>query len=180
LKPAGWEDIQRGAWANRWLGTNDEPLVYVGYVWENGDEVTYVTHDNDDFAVPEAIIRQAFDNLEAYDLELEVVEASGARLVVAAGRPFAAEWVLCEQHMLKVHELLNTDRLVVSIPRRGAMLAVAWDCPRQARATLVNLHLEGWKAADDNDAITDHLVVFDQGVKSSSLPVSPDGAVDGW
>lgn len=180
LKPAGWDGVSRGAWAHRWLGTTEQTLAYIGYVWENGDELTYVTQTTDQFEGTETIVRQAFENLEAYPADLQVVETNGSKLVVVAGQPFSAEWALCESHMHQIHQALGCERVVVSLARRGSLLAAAWDSPEQARTTLVNLHLEAWKSADHTDAITDHLVVFDAGLKSGTLAVSTSGDVEGW
>ncbi|MCP3989135.1 MAG: hypothetical protein GY724_08675 [Actinomycetia bacterium] len=178
LKPAEWNGISRGARVHMWLGSTNEPLVFVGYAWESDEELTYVTRQADDD--PNAIVKVAFENLEVYEVGLETVAMNGSKLVVSAGNPFAAEKVLCESHMLEVHDLLASEKVVVSIAKRGAMLASAWDCPPEARATLINLHLEAWKTADHSEVITDHLVVFEAGVRSSTLAVSTNGEVDGW
>ncbi len=178
LKPAEWDGIEKGARVHLWLGSTTEPLVFVGYAWESDDELVYVTRQADDD--PEAIVKVAFENLENYEVGLEAVATNGSKLVVSAGSPVSAEKVLCESHMLQVHDLLDSDRVVVSVAKRGAMLACAWDCAPEARATLVNLHLEAWKSADHFEAITDHLVVFESGVRSSALAVDTDGGVEGW
>lgn len=180
LKPAEWEGLSQGARAHLWLGTNEMPLVVVGYAWENSDELTYVTQQTDEHDDPDVIVRQAFDNLEEYESGFETVEANGSRLLVSAGRPFAAERVLCESHMLRAHDELGSARVVVSIPKRGAMVACAWGCSDEAKNTIVNLHLESWKSADDQERITDHLVVFDKATKIDTMAVSADGVVEGW
>ena len=82
--------------------------------------------------------------------------------------------------MLQANERLGTEHVVVSIAKRGAMLACAWDCSDEAKNTMVNLHLELWKSADDQERITDHLIVFESGAKTGTLAVSADGVVEGW
>jgi hypothetical protein len=178
LKAADWDGISQGARAHLWLESSSGPLVFVGYAWESEDELTYVTRHLDDD--PDAIVKVAFENLEAYEVDLETVATNGSTLVVSAGKPFAAEKVLCESQMLKVHDLLGGDKVVVSVAKRGAMLATAWDCPPAAKSTLINLHLEAWRTADPLDAVTDHLVVFESGFRSSTLALGPDGEVEDW
>jgi len=180
LKPAEWEGLAHGARAHLWLGTPDFPLVFVGYAWENGDELTYVTRQGSEHDETDDLIGQAFDNLEAYDTPFETVETNGARLLVSAGRPFAAERVMSEGFMLGVHAELGSDRVVVSIPKRGSMLASAWDSPREARTTIVSLHLEAWRSAGHSEYITDHLIVFEMGLLAGTLSVTADGVVEGW
>jgi hypothetical protein len=117
------------------------------------------------------MVRQAFDNLEHYHTDLEVVESAGGRMLVSAGRAFAAERILCQSHMLRAHEKLEAAEIVVSIPRRGAMLASALDCSDEVKQTMVKLHAESW-AAGDADRIIDELIIVKDGRKSGTVPVA--------
>lgn len=180
LKPAEWEGPSRGARAHLWIGTSKEPQVYVGYAWESKDGLTYVTHESDENNDADEVVRQAFANLDEYGADFELVEAIGARLLVSAGRPFAAEQVLSEVYMMEVHEALEAETIVASVSRRGSMLACALECPDEAKNTMVNLHREAWLTADDDQRITNQLVVFSEGVKTVTMAVSDDGTVNDW
>lgn len=180
LKPAEWEGPRIGARAHLWIGTNNEPEVYVGYAWESKDGLTYVTHESDKNDDSDEVVRQAFANLDDYGTDFELVEAVGARLVVSAGRPFAAEQVLSEVYMMDVHEALEAETIVVSVSSRGSMLACSLDCPDEAKNTMVNLHREAWLGADDDQRITNKLVVMSEGVKTVTMAVSGDGTVNDW
>ena len=179
LKPAVWDGPDRGARAHVWIGTPETPLAYVAYAWESHGDLTYVTHQTDDNDDPDEIVRQAFANLEEYESGFELVESNGSRLLVSAGRPFAAERVLCESYMVQVHEALDADEVVVSVPARGSVLATTRSCSPEARNTLVSLHREAWATASD-ERITDQLVVFKVGLKTATLSVAADGTVDNW
>jgi hypothetical protein len=174
LKPADWDGLTGGARAHVWLGTPHQPLVLVAYAWEADDgRLDYVTRDNDPFPDRDSLVWQAFDNLERYHTGFELVESGGGRMLVSAGRPFAAERVLCQNHMLSAHEKLEADEILVSIPRRGAMLACAIDCPEQVRHTMISLHTESWTVAEtDPDRITGELIVVEGGSKTGRMPIS--------
>ena len=174
LKPAGWEGLAEGARAHVWLGTPDEPLVLVAYAWAEGDsELTYVTSGNDPFADRDQLVREAFDNLERYHTTFELVESGEGRMLVSAGRPFAAERVLCQSPMLAAHDKLDAAEILVSISRRGAILACAMDCPSQVRQAMIAIHTENWNGAQtDPDRITGELIVVEDGSKTGRMPIS--------
>ncbi|MGF1595969.1 MAG: hypothetical protein ACFCVK_03415 [Acidimicrobiales bacterium] len=183
LQSAAWPGLADGARAHVWLGTPVEPSVLVAYAWLADDEtLTYVTADNDPTEHRDDLVKEAFRNLEYYHTDFEVVEAGSGRMVVSAGWPFAAERVMCENHMLLAHEKLEAETIVVSIARRGAVIACAANCPAEVRHTMYSLHAEAW---DDPDAVTervtDELVVFNNGIMTGSTPiVLDDGGRPVW
>lgn len=180
LKPAQWDGPSAGAHAHLWIGTKEEPEVYVGYAWESRDGLTYATQQSCGDHGSDEIVRNAFANLDRCEIDFELVEANEARVLVSAGHPFAAEQVLSERLMLAVHEALGADDVVVSISRRGSMLACARDCPDDAKQTMVDLHLEAWLTAAADDRITDQLIVFSLATKTATMAVSGTGRVKDW
>lgn len=180
LKPAQWDGPSTGAHAHVWIGTRAEPEVYVGYAWDSSDGLVYATptscepHDGDE------VVRQAFATLDEYEADFELVEVNESRVLVSAGHPSAAELVLTERFMLRVHDALEAEEVVVSVAKRGSMLACARDCPPEARTTLVNLHREAWLNAADDQRITNQLVVFKAGTKTTTMDVYGDGTVKAW
>lgn len=174
LKPAGWEGLAQGARAHVWVGTPDQPLVVVAYAWAaDGGQLRYVTSENDLYQDRDELVREAFDNLESYHTDFELVASGGGRMLVSAGRPFVAERVLNQTHMLAAHDKLEAEEILVSIPRRGAMVACAIDCPDQVRQTMISLHNESWAGAGhDPDKITGELIVVADGSKIGRMPIS--------
>ncbi|MEM7340185.1 MAG: hypothetical protein AAF467_16125 [Actinomycetota bacterium] len=177
FKPADWNGPERGALVHLWLGDADDPLVFVAYGWEDDEDLSYVTSHSDE---PDNVVRKAFSNLEQTPAHFDVIDKGEARLVVGAGHPFAAERVLSEAFMARVHDALGHHEVIVSIPRRGAMLACASNCSPDARQVLLDLHREGCRSASPNNRITDQLIVYRSAVKSTFLPVDEHGDVFGW
>lgn len=179
LKPSEWTGPTTGAHAHLWIGTPDDPQVYVGYAWENQDSLTYAPKPGPG-AEGDEIVRLAFENLDKCEVGCELVEANGARVLVSAGHPFAAEQVLSERHMRSVHDQLGADDVVVSISKRGSMLACARDSGDEAKKTMVALHLEAWLGASQDDRITNQLIVFSAAAKTETMKVYGDGQVKDW
>ncbi len=169
LKSESWLVRNPDAMAHVWIGTPDEPVVVVAYAHHDETTLGFVTIDDPAANDREALVREAFDNLENYESDFEVVEADGDRMLVAAGNPFAAERVMCESHMLRAHEELATDSIVVSVTRRGMMLACALDCSDGVKTTMSTLHDESWQAAGD-DRILGDFIMFRSGLMRDVLP----------
>jgi hypothetical protein len=147
--------------------------VVVAYAWSSDEGLSYVTEQSEEFPSRDAMVRQAFDNLELYHTDLEVVESAGGRMLVSAGRAFAAERILCQSHMLRAHEKLEAAEILVSIPRRGAMLASALECSDEVKQTMVKLHAESWAdVSTDAEHIIDELIIVKDGRKSGTVPVA--------
>ncbi|MFV0259741.1 MAG: hypothetical protein ACK5PP_14990 [Acidimicrobiales bacterium] len=188
LRPADWLADNPDAAAHVWLGTTDHPLVLVTYAHLGADgslRVLDADHpiaggghpddraDDADLRPGEEVVRAAFANLDAYPTDFEAVDAGGGRMLVSAGRALAAERVLSQAHMLRAHELLEAEEVLVSIPRRGAVLACSIDCSDQVRRSMMHLHTEAWgQARSEPDRITGELVVFEQGVKTGRMPIA--------
>lgn len=156
-------------------------MAYVTYAWESFEGLVYVTQTEGGGVGEELneIVGRAFENLGSIEGTFEIVEAEESKLLVMAGQPFAAERVLVQHHMREVHEALGAERIVVSVAKRGQLLAGAFDGPAQARATLLNLHREAFVTGGD-ERVTDRLIVVDDGAVVDSLAISADGAVSGW
>ena len=162
--------------AHRWIGSASDPSVVVTYAWDGEDGLTFVDAKNDPHPQRDALVREAFANLEVYETGFEIVDSGAGRMLVSAGRPFAAERVMCESHMLDAHEKLDSDEVVVSVARRGTVLACAGDCADEVQHTMISLHHESWNDTSAvSERVLDELVVFRDGLKTGTLPVTTSG-----
>ncbi len=175
LKPATWDGLRNGARVHLWIGTPTEPVVVVAYGrqrGDGGDELDYVSASHPD-ADSDDLVREAFNNLEYYHTDFEVVEANGGRMLVSAGWPFAAERALCQSHMLLAHEKLDAEQIVVSITRRGSLLACAHDGNDAVRHSMSTLHSESYAdAVTTGEEIFGNLILVRDGCKTGILSVT--------
>jgi hypothetical protein len=170
LKPGHWQGVVFGARAHVWIGTETEPELIVAYgCYDHGLVSSYVTNEMSGHGHPDALVKEAFDNLEAHHTDFELVEMGGDRVLIAAG-PMAAERVLCQSHMLRAHDKLGVDEMMVSIARRDSFMACAADASDQLRRTIAALHAESWlKPGPPSDRIFNQLVVFNHGNKVGTV-----------
>ncbi|MEZ5056331.1 MAG: hypothetical protein R2879_04765 [Saprospiraceae bacterium] len=55
------------------------------------------------------ILKEAYQNLEDYKTEFEYSKALDNKVLTSSGLDFSSERILSKNHMLKAHEMLNTD-----------------------------------------------------------------------
>lgn len=179
LKPARWQGLELGARAHVWIGTPAEPVLVVAYGCFEGGLLSYVTNDVSGYGHPDVLVREAFDNLAAHPIELQVVGAGADQVLLTAG-PLTAEQVLSEAHMLRAHEKLGVDRIVVSIARRDAFMACAAEASDQLRRTMAALHLEAWANGDAHrERLLGDLIVFERGLKVGTIEVGAAVGAEG-
>ena len=180
LKPASWQGLTYGARAHVWIGSPQAPEVVVAYGCYDGGFASYITNETPAWNDLDVLVREAFDNLKAHEVPLQVVGTGTDRVVIAAG-PFAAEQVLSERHVLAIQDRLETADIVVSIPRRDALLACPADASEQLRRTVTGLHREAWGGSSPTgdqagDQVIDALVVFSAGLKVDVIPLGERAA----
>jgi hypothetical protein len=177
LKPAHWQGLAYGARAHVWIGTPENPLLLVAYGCFDGGLLSYVTNETSGYGHPDALVKEAFDNLQEHQVELQLVGAGSDQVLIAAG-PLTAEQVLSEAHMLRAHDKLNADEIVVSVARRDAFMACAADASEQLRRTMAGLHHESWSApGGTRERLFDQLIVFDRGIQTDTVMLGPEAPV---
>ena len=171
-----------GARAHVWIGTPDKPVVVVAYArFREGHDLDFVTTATR-YGCSDELVQDAFDNLEIYHTDFEVVEAGEARILVSAGWPFATERALCQSHMMLAHEKLDAPEIVISVARRHMLLACARDRDDYVRRTMTDLHFDTHrKNTSGGERVTDRLIVIREGtVVGSLLAVDPADNDTAW
>ena len=58
---------------------------------------------------------------------------------------FSSEKILCQSHMMKAHQLLNAEELLVSIPRRRCMMVTSTKADKDVLNKFLQLHNHAWR-----------------------------------
>ena len=119
------------------------------------------------------ITQQAFQNLENYETVFEYSETFDNKVVTSSGNDFSSERILSVSHMLKAHEMLQADELLVSLARRTCMMAISRDADQELLNKFVYLHEYTWN--DDsfgNAEISDILFIVKEGRITGHIPLS--------
>jgi len=84
--------------------------------------------------------------------------------------------------VLAIHDRLEAAEIVVSIPRRDALLACPANASEPLRRTVTGLHREAWEGRSQpgdqvlDDKVFDGLLVFSAGLKTDVLPLGERAA----
>jgi len=168
LKPGDWIGIKAGCIKQTLLGTPENPQLVVGFGYDAPTNFVFLMPSDLENKDPNEILKDAYENLENFEQDFEISKALDGKVLTASGRDFSSEKILCKSHMMKAHELLNSDELFVSIPRRRCMMVTSRQADKELVNTFIALHKNAWE--DESYGNTQILnVIF----------VVKDGKIDG-
>lgn len=172
LKPGNWVGIKAGAVRKTLLGTPDNPELVIAYGYDAPTNFVFLMPQDLEGKDPDTIINEAFRNIEEYQQDFEVSTTLNGRVLLASGQDFSSEKILCKSHMMKAHELLKADELLVSIPRRRCMMITSRKEDRELLDLFIRLHKDAW--GDDsygNPPIINALFVIINGEIDGVIPL---------
>lgn len=145
LKPGDWAGIGAGAIRQTMLGTPENPELVIAFGYDAPANFIFLTHADFTAGEAEEKVGQAFANLDNYEQDFEVSTALDGKVLLASGKDFSSEKILCKSHMLKAHGLLGAKELLVSIPRRRCMMIISRAAEQGLINTFVGLHKDAWE-----------------------------------
>lgn len=152
LKPGDWVGIKAGCLKQTLFGTPDTPTLVLGFGYDAPSNFIFLMPSDLEGKDPDALVKEAYDNLENFKQEFEVSTALNGKVLLASGGDFSSEKILCRSHMLKAHELLGTNELYVSIPRRRCMMITSKSADKELLNTFLALHNHAWEDASYGNA----------------------------
>ncbi|MEL0643329.1 hypothetical protein V6251_02975 [Olleya sp. Ti.3.14] len=173
LKPGHWVGLKAGALNSNLINSDNGPKVVIGYGIDTPDNFVFLTKKHLETMDGQQITQQAFQNLENYETVFEYSETFDNKVVTSSGNDFSSERILSVSHMLKAHEMLQADELLVSLARRTCMMAISRDADQELLNKFVYLHEYTWN--DDNFGnaeISDILFIVKEGRITGHIPLS--------
>lgn len=175
LKPGNWVGIQAGALKQTLIGSPEDPQLVVAFGYDTPNNFVFLMPKDIEGKDPNKVLGDAYSNLENVQVEFEISASLNNKVLTASGHDFSAEKILSENHMQKAHDLLNSNELLVSIPRRRCMMITSKDADDEMLNIFTKLHLNAWE--DDsygNAPIMNALFTVANGKISSVLPMNSD------
>ncbi len=175
LKPGDWVGIKAGALKQTLFGTQENPDLVIAFGYDAPSNFVFLTPKDIEGRDPKVILEEAYNNLENINQEFEISSVPNGKILFASGNDFSSEKILCRNHMLKAHELLESEELFVSIPRRRCMMITSKNADREVLGTFIGLHKNVWE--DDsygNAPILDVLFVVVKGEIDGIIPLNQD------
>jgi hypothetical protein len=173
LKPGNWIGIKTGALRKTLLGTQENPELVIAFGYDTPTNFVFLTTKDLEGKDPNLMLKDAFDNLENVEQAFEVSSALNGKVLLASGKDFSSEKILCKSHMMKAHELLKSKELFVSIPRRRCMMITSKQADKELLNQFVYLHKNAWE--DDsygNAPILNALFIVIDGEIDGVIPMN--------
>ncbi len=145
LKPGNWVGIEAGAIKQTLIGTQEEPQLVVGFGYDTPTNFVFLMPKDLEGKDPNEILNDAYRNLEEVQSPIDISEKLGGKVLTASGNDFSAEKILSKTHMMKAHELLKSDELFVSIPRRRCMMITSKSVDKETLNIFAALHKNAWE-----------------------------------
>lgn len=143
LKPGDWVGIEKGALKQTLIGTPEEPTIVVGFGYDAPTNFVFLMPQDLEGKDPQKMLQDAYENLEQISIEFEPL--LNGQILTASGHNFSSEKILCENHMMKAHELLQSKELYVSIPRRKCMMITSRKADKDLFDSFYALHNKMWE-----------------------------------
>ena len=144
LKPGDWVGLKTGAVRQLRFGTEEEPILVVAFGYNAPNNFVFLTYKDLEKLNPEEVRIAAYENIDNYHQEFEISNKYNGRILFASGQDFSSEKILCKEHMLKAHKLLNSEELYVSIPRRRCMMIMSTKESDELLQVFATLHKKAW------------------------------------
>lgn len=171
LKPGDWVGVQAGAIKQTLWGTKENPKLVAGFGYDAPSNFIFLTQNNLEGKDQNEMIKEAYHNLENYKQEFEIISVLNGKFLFAAGQDFSSEKMLCKSHMMKAHKLLNSDELLVSIPRRRTLMVTSRKADKNILKLFAGTHKNAWEDTSNGNApIVDALFAVKNGDIDEILP----------
>jgi hypothetical protein len=172
LKPGDWVGIEAGAIKQTLIGTQEEPDLVIGFGYDTPSNFVFLMPSDLEGKDPNKLLEDAYKNLEEVIVEFEISDELDKKVIMASGNDFSSEKILSKSHMMKAHQLLQSDELLVSIPRRRCMMITSRSADKELLNIFVTLHNSTWQ--DDsygNAPIINSLFVVINGEIEGLIPL---------
>ena len=148
------------------------PEVFINLVQVEEDHFTSpdTTDMEEDFFW--ALHNYALKNLNKIeDIPTAFLQESENKIVVCADVEFVSETILSKMHMLKIHQLLESDDLLVSVPRRGVLIACSKNESDEVTEKLAGLTYIFYKDENLDDCLTTDVFWLHKGEIRANVPL---------
>ncbi len=152
LKPGDWVGIKAGAIRQTLLGTPEDPILVAGFGYDTPNNFVFLTAKDVEGKDTAKIVEEAYTNLDAVPINFSAVDQLGGTILTASGNDFSSEKIFSHAHMTKAHHLLQSNELLVSIPRRRCMMVVPKNAEQKLLDLFVALHKKAWQEDEYGNA----------------------------
>jgi len=138
LKPGSWVGLKYGAIKKVLLGTTDNPELVIAYGYNGADNFVFIKEEDLYKKSISEILKEAHQNLDEFKVDFNEVIPS--KVVVVDGYDFCSEKILSKPFRLKLQEILKSNKLLVSLPRRRNLMATSAQDDKEIMNKFLTIH----------------------------------------
>ncbi len=172
LKSSQWAGIKSGLYYKEVLPSPVDVSLILTLGYDCNEHFRFLYQYELKGESKEMMYMQAIDHLLQHEVPFDISGKNNEQILFASGREYSSEKILCPDFMHQAHQLLQSDKLLVSIPRRRNMVIISSYAPESTKIALKNLHRYIWN--DDsfgNAPIINALVEVEHGCLSQLIPM---------
>jgi len=154
IKPKDWVGLKSGALSTP-LDIPGMVDVVIGYGYDAEEVFVFLTEEDLKSKEIAQWNQEAFENLQALPRNFEAFKEG---MLLCSGKEFCSEKILDEQFMQKACELLNSDELLVSIPRRSCMYVIDKQVEEQVFEEFLYVHNHTWQDDSFGNALISPMI----------------------
>lgn len=165
IKSGDWDGIEQGAIKQTIIGTPENPIIVVGFAYDESANYRFALHHElKEGTTPQNIVDEAYANIDAYPSAFDPFDGENGVILTTSGSAYSSEKILCFDFMKEAQEILNTDTIIVSIPRRTCMSIIDFHANENLINDFKKLHYHTYQDDSYNNAqITDGFFIVKDG-----------------
>jgi hypothetical protein len=111
-------------------------------------------------------------NIDNYPYEIALAEVLDNQIATASGEDHSAEKILSPAFLAEACEVLKTDKLLISIPRRRCLMLTSYYGDYKLLEDFFRLHFKAWREEDyGNEVITEMVFLADKDKVTHAVPL---------
>jgi hypothetical protein len=155
--------IKAGAWGplpyaehHPFVTVDGKVELAVVFAQDAGENFEYLTPSDLENPAIHANFAKWQANIDAYPFELEVSQVLNKRVLFGSGEDHSSEKILSPAFLSQACQLLNTDRLIISIPRRRCLMLTSYYEEYSLLESFFQAHFRAWGEEEyGNELITE-------------------------
>lgn len=151
---------------------NDTTDLAIVFAQDAGDRFEYITKaDIDNEAIKENFNKWQ-QNINNYPFEIEGAEDLKDRIIMASGEDHSSEKILSPAFLVEACKKLNTDKIIISTPRRRCLMITSYHEDFLMLETFFYLHFVAFREESyGNELITEMVFVADANQLQYAVPL---------
>ena len=171
IKDARWQGLQHAV-HYPFVKFGDTLDLAIVFPQDAGERFEYITpNDLQDEAI-KINFEKWQSNIDQYPYEIEVSEQLKKRIIFASGEDHSSEKIFSSAFLAEACRVLETDRLLISAPRRRCLMLTSYHEDFLMLETFFHLHFIAYREDDyGNEVITEMVFVADNNKVQYAVPL---------